>query len=81
MENESILPGKEKVIPATQFLKENVTDGKFVPPPPRGYVEILARENNVSARTVTLALQGGTLSRSAILIRKAYMKKYIEPYL
>ena len=81
MENESILTGKEKVIPATQFLKENVTDGKFVPPPPRGYVEILARENNVSARTVTLALQGGTLSRSAILIRKAYMKKYIEPYL
>lgn len=53
----------------------------FVPPPPSGYVTLLAREFDVDVRTVTNALQGKTLSRKAMQIRKAYMDKYIQPYL
>jgi len=55
--------------------------GRFVPPPPPGYVTLLAREAGVDVRTVTNALQGKTLSRKALQIRQAYMKKYVEPYL
>ena len=60
---------------------ELVQAGKFVPPPPSGYVTLLAREANVDVRTVTNALYGRTLSRKALQIRKAYMEKYVEPYL
>ena len=58
-----------------------VQSGRFVPPPPSGYVQLLAREFDVDVRTVTHALRDQTVSRIAINIRRAYMKKYIEPYL
>lgn len=60
---------------------ELVQTGRFVPPPPSGYVTLLAREVGVDVRTVTNALYGRTLSRKALQIRKAYMDKYVEPYL
>lgn len=60
---------------------ELMQSGTFVPPPPPGYVTLLAREVGVDVRTVTNALQGKTLSRKALQIRKAYMEKYVEPYL
>lgn len=68
-------------MPAVDFLKTSGVSGRFVPPPPRGYVEVLAREFNASTRAVSMALQGLTMTRQAIQIRDVYMKKYVEPYL
>ena len=72
-------PGKN--MPAVEFLKSAGATGRFVPPPPRGYVEVLAREFNASTRAVSMALQGQTMTRQAIQIRNKYMQKYVEPYL
>jgi len=73
--------GMYKEASAVEFLQSAGLGGKFVPPPPRGYVEVLAREFNVSTRAVSMALQGVTMTRLAIVIRKRYMEKYIQPYL
>lgn len=77
--------GKEQVstreMPAVEFLQSSGATGRFVPPPPRGYVEVLAREFNASTRAVSMALQGQTMTRQAIQIRNKYMQKYVEPYL
>ena len=70
-----------KEVSAVEFLQSAGLGGKFVPPPPRGYVEVLAREFNASTRAVSMALQGVTMTRQAIMIRKRYMEKYIQPYL
>lgn len=70
-----------KKMPAVEFLKSSGATGRFVPPPPRGYVEVLAREFNASTRAVSMALQGQTMTRQAIQIRDMYMQKYVEPYL
>lgn len=70
-----------KNMPAVEFLKSSGAAGRFVPPPPRGYVEVLAREFNASTRAVSMALQGQTMTRQAIQIRNKYMQKYVEPYL
>ena len=68
-------------MPAVEFLRSSGVNGRFVPPPPRGYVETLAREFSASTRAVTMALQGQTMTRQAIQIRDKYMQKYVEPYL
>lgn len=68
-------------LPAIEFLRTSGAIGLFIPPPPRGYVEVLAREFNVSKPTVSSALSGQSMTRQAIIIRKRYMEKYIEPYL
>ncbi len=68
-------------VSAVEFLKMAGLGGEFVPPPPRGYVEVLAREFDASTRAVTMALKGITMTRQAIMIRKRYMEKYILPYL
>jgi len=67
--------------PATKVLQDAGIEGKFVPPPPRGYVEILARELNTTTRTVSTALNDGVMTYKAMMIRKKYMEKYVEPYL
>ena len=54
---------------------------RFVPPPPHNYAQILADELGVDPRTVRNAIQGKTLSGNSMAIRKAYMHKYVEPYI
>ena len=72
---------KNKEATAVEFLQSAGIGGVFVPPPPRGYVEVLAREFDASTRAVSMALQGVTMTRQAIMIRKRYMEKYVQPYL
>lgn len=81
MNNDEKTHAPVKNMPAVEFLKSSGVTGRFVPPPPRGYVEILAREFNASTRAVSMALQGQTMTRQAIQIRNKYMQKYVEPYL
>lgn len=81
MNNDEKTHAPMKNMPAVEFLKSSGATGRFVPPPPRGYVEVLAREFNVSTRAVSMALQGLTMTRLAIQIRNKYMQKYVEPYL
>ena len=76
--NENVIT---REMPAVEFLQSSGATGRFVPPPPRGYVEVLAREFNASTRAVSMALQGQTMTRQAIQIRNKYMQKYVEPYL
>lgn len=81
MENIEKEQERNKETTAVEFLQSAGLGGTFVPPPPRGYVEVLAREFNASTRAVSMALQGVTMTRQAIMIRKRYMEKYIQPYL
>jgi len=81
MNNDEKTQAPVKNMPAVEFLKSSGATGRFVPPPPRGYVEVLAREFNASTRAVSMALQGQTMTRLAIQIRNKYMQKYVEPYL
>ena len=70
MENTEKEQEKNKKVSAVEFLQSAGLDSNFVPPPPRGYVEVLAREFNASTRAVSMALQGVTMTRQAIMIRK-----------
>lgn len=81
MNNDEKTQAPVKNMPAVEFLQSSGANGRFVPPPPRGYVEVLAREFNASTRAVSMALQGQTMTRQAIQIRNKYMEKYVEPYL
>lgn len=72
---------KNKEVSAVEFLQSAGLGGTFVPPPPRGYVEVLAREFDASTRAVTMALKGITMTRQAIMIRNRYMEKYVQPHL
>lgn len=81
MNNDEKTQAPVRNMPAVEFLKAVGATGRFVPPPPRGYVEVLAREFNASTRAVSMALQGQTMTRQAIQIRNKYMQKYVEPYL
>lgn len=81
MNNDEKTQAQVKNMPAVEFLQSSGATGRFVPPPPRGYVEVLAREFNASTRAVSMALQGQTMTRQAIQIRNKYMQKYVEPYL
>lgn len=81
MNNDEKTQAQVKNMPAVEFLQSSGATGRFVPPPPRGYVEVLAREFNASTRAVSMALQGQTMTRLAIQIRNKYMQKYVEPYL
>lgn len=81
MNNDEKTQAPVKNMPAVEFLQSSGANGRFVPPPPRGYVEVLAREFNASTRAVSMALQGQTMTRQAIQIRNKYMQKYVEPYL
>ena len=81
MNNDEKSQAPMKKMPAVEFLKSSGVTDRFVPPPPRGYVEVLAREFNASTRAASMALQGQTMTRQAIMIRKRYMEKYVKPYL
>ena len=81
MNNDEKTQAPMKKMPAVEFLKSSGATDQFVPPPPRGYVEVLAREFDASTRAVSMALQGQTMTRLAIQIRNKYMQKYVKPYL
>ena len=81
MNNDEKTQAPVKNMPAVEFLKSSGVTDRFVPPPPRGYVEVLAREFDASTRAVSMALQGQTMTRQAIQIRNRFMEKYIDPYL
>ena len=81
MNNDQEMQAQVRKMPAVEFLKSSGATDRFVPPPPRGYVEVLAREFDASTRAVSMALQGQTMTRQAIQIRNRYMQKYVEPYL
>ena len=81
MDNQEKEQAITRELPAIEFLRTSDASGRFVPPPPRGYVEVLAREFNASTRAVSMALSGQSMTRQAILIRNRFMEKYIDPYL
>lgn len=81
MNNQEEKQDNTRKLPAIEFLRTSGAIDLFIPPPPRGYVEVLAREFNVSKPTVSSALSGQSMTRQAIVIRKRYMEKYIDPYL
>ena len=81
MDNQEKKQAITRELPAIEFLRTSGASGRYVPPPPRGYVEVLAREFNASTRAVSLALSGQSMTRQAILIRNRFMEKYIDPYL
>ncbi len=81
MDNQEGKQVNAKEMPAIKLAETIQATGKFVPPPPRGYVELLAREMECSTRAVTMALNGDALTYRAAMIRKRYMEKYVQPYL